>query len=500
MSSIGTGDKVVSRGDILAGRYKVERILGEGGMGVVVAATHLELRQRVALKFMLPRAEESPDARERFLREARAAVRLKSQHVAKVLDMGTFEQSDGGKSPYIAMDFLEGHDLDQILDDNWPLAIDEAVEYVLHACEAVGEAHACGIVHRDLKPANLFLTKAADGAPCVKVLDFGISKLSSAAQIDRSITKTNSAMGTPHYMSPEQMRSAKTVDERSDIWSLGIILYELLTRRVPFDGESVTELIANVLETLPQPARELREEIPEELEAVVMRCLKKDRDERWDSVADFAKTLAPYGPERAKSYGDRVERVMEQAASSRDVAPSDDPPGATRSTVTNAVWRSGPSDAGNSNIMIFVAAGVMVAVAVVTGFFVGQAGKSDGDTESAEVAAPANAATDAPASSASVAVTTSTVAAKEPDSQAQGDELLQTRDELTAGGQRVAASVGQPSAKRPSAPSPQPVARPRLASPAKPAPAKSEKPAYCQTPEAFVTGTDGIRTRRLECR
>ncbi|MBM4363359.1 MAG: serine/threonine protein kinase, partial [Deltaproteobacteria bacterium] len=238
-------------GEVLAGKYRVERVLGQGGMGVVVQAMHLQLEERVAVKFLLPEYAVHAEASTRFLREARAAVKIKSEHVARVIDVGTLESG----APYMVMEYLAGRDLADVLEQRGPLPVEEVVEYVLQACEALAEAHALGIVHRDLKPANLFLTKRADGSAQVKVLDFGISKagVSSDSGADQSLTKTSAMMGSPLYMSPEQMRSARSVDARSDLWSLGAILFELMAGRPPFSGESLPELLARVL-TDPAPA------------------------------------------------------------------------------------------------------------------------------------------------------------------------------------------------------------------------------------------------------
>ena len=210
-----------------------------GDMGVVVAALHVGLEQRVALKFLLAH-RQNPGLHERFLREARAVVSLKSQHVTRVSDVGTLDSG----APYMVMELLDGQDLDALVEKRGPLPIPEAVEYVLQACEAVGEAHRAGIVHRDLKPANLFLTTNADGSPCVKVLDFGVSKFTGANQL--KLTAEGAAVGSPLYMSPEQMLAKGDVDTRSDIWALGVILYELVAGRTPFHAETMVGLQTNM--------------------------------------------------------------------------------------------------------------------------------------------------------------------------------------------------------------------------------------------------------------
>ena len=229
-------------GAVVAGEYRVERFLGAGGMGVVVAATHLQLERPVALKFLQRDAASSPDVVSRFTREAKAAGKIQGEHVARVLDVGALETGE----PYLVMEYLDGEDLARILARRGPLPIAETVDYVLEACEAVAEAHALGIVHRDLKPANLFLATRPSGKPLVKVLDFGISKAPASAT-DAGLTTTSSVVGSPLYMSPEQMTSAKSVDARSDVWSLGVVLYELLTAGHPFPAESVPALVIAVV-------------------------------------------------------------------------------------------------------------------------------------------------------------------------------------------------------------------------------------------------------------
>lgn len=289
-------------GDVLAEKYEVTKVLGEGGMGVVVAARHLELDKLVALKFMHEDVARSGQSTDRFLREARAAARLTNEHVGRVLDVGRLP----GGVPYIVMEYLEGRDLGSLLAERGPLDPSEACEYVLQTCEAMAEAHAQGIIHRDLKPENLFLTMRQDGRPLVKVLDFGISKATHA----KGPTGTYTALGTPTHMSPEQMKSSRTVDQRADIWSLGIILYQLLSGRVPFDGDEITEIMFKVLQDPLPPLARARPGLPTALVAAVEKCLEKDRDNRFENVAELAQILVPFAPERARAAISLIERVM----------------------------------------------------------------------------------------------------------------------------------------------------------------------------------------------
>ena len=299
----------VREGDVIAGKYRIDRVLGAGGMGVVVAAEHLQLKQRVAIKFLLDQAMVAPDSVARFLREAQAAARIQSEHVARVLDVSTLENG----APYMVMEFLEGSDLGALLEQRGPLPLAEAVGYLLEACEGVAEAHAAGIVHRDLKPANLFLCNRGSGRTLVKVLDFGISKAqnpASAAGGELTLTKTSAVMGSPVYMSPEQMASAKNVDARTDIWSLGVSLFELVSGERPFNGETLTELIANVLRLPPRSMNELHSRVPREFEAALVRSLEKERAQRYQTVADFAAAIAPFGPSHSEAIVERIARTL----------------------------------------------------------------------------------------------------------------------------------------------------------------------------------------------
>ncbi len=291
-------------GEILAGKYMVEAVLGVGGMAVVVAARHLDLDERVALKILLPKYRTNEEIVARFRREARAAVKIKSEHVARVHDVGTLE--DG--APCLVMEYLDGLDLESLLDDLGRIDRRDAVDYILEACEALAEAHSLGVVHRDLKPANLFLAQRADGTSSIKLLDFGISKVAGAG---RGLTRKRSSFGTPHYMSPEQLRATEDVDARADVWAMGAILQELITGHPPFDSDDLTELQALIKTGAPVPLRERVPDAPSGLEAVVLRCLAKEPEQRVQSVAEMALALAPFGSPRAVALAEGVLRVAE---------------------------------------------------------------------------------------------------------------------------------------------------------------------------------------------
>lgn len=303
-----------STGDVLAVKYRMEAVLGVGGMALVVAARHIELDERFALKILLPKYRRDEEIVARFRREARAAAKVRSDHVARVHDVTTLD--DG--TPCLVMEFLEGIDLESKLLDTGALDPTIATDYILQACEALAEAHGVGIVHRDLKPANLFLCHRTDGRPWIKVLDFGISKL-----VGRGMTRKSVAIGTPHYMSPEQLRGASDVDQRSDIWALGAILYELVCGKPPFDTDDIHELQRLVFKQDPPPLAVARRDVPAGLVAITNQCLAKDRNARFPGVVELARALAPYGSPGAVHFAERVARVAENARErERPVDPS----------------------------------------------------------------------------------------------------------------------------------------------------------------------------------
>ncbi len=293
----------VALGAILVGKYRIDAILGQGGMGVVARATHLHLSETVAIKFLRADIAGDDEANQRFLREAHAAWKLKNEHVARVLDVGTLDTG----LPYLVMEYLEGVDLDNMLEQSQRIAPALAVEFIVQACEGLAEAHALGIVHRDVKPSNFFVTWRGDGTPLVKLLDFGISKV--ANNTDVSLTQTQSMLGTPAYMSPEQMRSARTVDARTDVWSLGAVLFELIEGTRPFEAESFSEMCVKVA---VDPPAAFTVPLPPGLTAVVQRCLEKSPDARFPSVAEVAAALAPFArdPVAASQAAERIERRL----------------------------------------------------------------------------------------------------------------------------------------------------------------------------------------------
>ncbi len=295
-------------GQILAGKYRVDRLIGRGGMGDVVAAEHLQLGQMVAIKILRPESCRDSSAVARFVREARATASLRSDHVARVIDVGTLDSG----LPYIVMEHLLGTNLDEVLQKGGPLPIETAVALVLQACEAIAEAHSLRIIHRDLKPSNLFLTHGSDGRYLVKVLDFGISKAILQDSSD-SITTTTQVLGTPAYMSPEQIRHSKYLDGRTDVWSLGAILYELLTGVPAYEAEASSAVLAKIIADPPAPVRTTRPDAPAALEKVILRCLKKDPDDRYGGVAELSKALLPFADDDGPLLVERIERIATAA-------------------------------------------------------------------------------------------------------------------------------------------------------------------------------------------
>ncbi|AUX23721.1 protein kinase [Sorangium cellulosum] len=485
---------LVREGQVLAGKYRVERVIGAGGMGVVLAATHLQLEERIAIKLLLPEAARAGTLAERFMREARAAVKIKSEHVARVTDVGTLESG----TPYMVMEYLSGSDLSEVVRAGGPMPPEAAVEYVLQACEAIAEAHAAGIVHRDLKPANLFLTRRADGSPCVKVLDFGISKVATGGA-DPRITDTTAVMGSPLYMSPEQLRSARDVDARTDIWSLGVILFELLTGAPPFDGATMPQLCVAIMQGAPRPLAAFRADVPQALEAVILRCLEKAPDRRFRSIAELAEALAPLATARARISVERIGGISRASAPPQQTVVAEN--AVTSPTVMNTVpsWSGTLAPRRRPGRRALVLAGAGVSVLALGALGVLGARSNGGAQETAasaaapaEVASPTATAATPPAASAapSPAITPGVEADPAPATSlaaAPVGAAPTAQASATAPAPRPATPAPRPAAPtppRPATPTPRPAApAPRPATPTpRPATTPAPRPPAAPTP------------------
>ena len=307
-------------GTIIGNKYRIDGLLGSGGMGVVYSAMHLELDAHVAIKVLRGELAKNDELSSQMLFEARAVARLSSLHVVRILDVARLPSG----APYIVMEQLRGTDLATLIEKSGPLPISDAVAYLRQACEGLHEAHQLGIVHRDLKPENLFLARTPEGA-VLKILDFGISKYIGGVggglrRAPRStLTRSGRAVGSPFYMSPEQMRADPGLDARADIWSLGAILYELVTARCPFEADTPAALCAKVMADDAPSLHAFSASIPVQLDEILHRCLEKDPAQRFQSVAELADALRDFATAEAAPtrYASGVELRVEPPPSSR---------------------------------------------------------------------------------------------------------------------------------------------------------------------------------------
>jgi serine/threonine-protein kinase len=290
-------------GTVLGRRYRIDDLIAEGGMGIVYRGWHILLEQVIAIKVMRSEHAHHPRAVARFLSEARAMAQLRGIHAVRVLDIASIQ----GGPPYMVLEYLDGRDLRSLLDEDGPLPVAQAIDYLLQTCEGLAEAHALGMVHRDLKPENLFLIRLPDDTEVIKIIDFGISK---RADGDRCQTLGGQSLGSPGYMSPQQMASPDRVDARADIWSLGVLLFELLTGIMPFGSGSIPQVCYRVLCQEPDSLRSLRKDLPRELENVLGRCLSKLADERYANVQELAEALTPFASEPGAESARRVGRIF----------------------------------------------------------------------------------------------------------------------------------------------------------------------------------------------
>ncbi|WP_394847626.1 serine/threonine protein kinase [Pendulispora brunnea] len=291
-------DGILTIGDLFLGKYRIERLVGMGGMGAVYAAVDIDLDRGVAIKVLLPEIARSQSAAARFIREGRAAARVEGEHVARVFAAGRTPEG----VPYMILELLEGRDLREELAYRGQLGIAEAVDILRQALEGVAEAHRHGIVHRDLKPANLYLHRRSNGKRVVKVLDFGISKAGgwetkTGDGAAGELTMTRTMLGSPSYMSPEQLADSRKVDGRADIWSLGIIFHEMLGGAHPFDCKSLAGVVHAIMHREIPPLGTIRPEVPEALQAIVSRCLERDLSKRLGSASELLQLLAPFALE-----------------------------------------------------------------------------------------------------------------------------------------------------------------------------------------------------------
>ncbi len=308
--SEGSRAPAFSNGSLVDSKYLVEETVAEGGIGVIVVARHLALNQRVAIKYLKPKALKNPSLVERFVREGRLAAQISSDHVVRVYDVGSL--AEGG--PYMVMEYLVGQDLGSLLESG-PIPIERAVDYIIQACDALAEAHVLQIVHRDIKPENLFLTERPSNTPIIKIIDFGISKVAPSRGEGGKWgheTAASERFGTPLYMSPEQLRSSSNVDTRTDIWSLGVTLHELVTGQLPFAGNDLPQLCTSVLASPPTSLTAVLPDAPPRLEAILLRCFEKDPDLRFDDVAELAEQLAPFGSPSSAARTARIREVIQR--------------------------------------------------------------------------------------------------------------------------------------------------------------------------------------------
>jgi serine/threonine protein kinase len=438
-------------GDLLAGKYRIGATLGRGGMGVVVSGMHETLRQSVAIKFLRPAYARDEDSLRRFLREARAAASLRSVHATRIFDI---DCTDAGV-PYIVMELLLGTSVDRVLEEQGAFTVPAAVDCLLELCDALSEAHAAGLVHRDLKPSNLFLASAPDGDPILKVLDFGISKsLASASEPgagETSLTAPNTLLGSPQYMSPEQVRNARGVDARTDIWAIGVILYELLTRMPPFESDSIPHLYALILSAAPRPLAAIHPRVPPKLAEVAVRCLEKDPARRPADVVALAIALAPFGSRRAPEILARTLKAVDRAPGS---------PGSRASLAPSATAAS-RATARRTRVRLAVAVAVGALGLAAVGVTLSRRGDAeDADRATAGVqvgpAAP-------PSPVATPAATRAPVSAPAPDPVSPGGRAATAAGEAPAREERVTvapATVGPDAGSTPAAVRPTPAPAP----------------------------------------
>jgi serine/threonine-protein kinase len=358
----------ITPGSIIGGKYRIEAEIGEGGMASVFAAYSSALRSHVAIKLLKPELATDLRLVGRFVREGRIAARIDSRHVARIHEFGICEKNG---IPFIAFELLQGEDLEKVLAAHGPMPVSLAVDYVMQALVGVAAAHFHGIAHRDLKPANLFRVQTPGQPPVIKVLDFGVAKALRGLELERGPqTSTSALIGTPPYMAPEQLRSSKRIDARADIWSVGVVLYELLTAAHPFDGATFGALLAAIMKGSPVPIERHRADLPPPLVGVILKCLQKERDHRFQSVKELATALAPFGSQTAHIALSTIheasdETLRDRFSSDEDLTISSSGP----RTAPPPASAPAPAPARSSRLVIIIAALFVLLGAGGVGFF-----------------------------------------------------------------------------------------------------------------------------------
>lgn len=441
-------------GDRLAEKYLLEKELGRGGMGIVFLAEDTDLERPVAIKVLLEEHVADQGAVTRFLREAKASVKIQSEHVARIYETGRLSSG----VPFIVMEYLQGQDLAEYLEAKGAMTEAQIADVLLQTCEALAEAHAAGIVHRDLKPANLFLARRPDGSEVLKILDFGISKISTSSVL----TKSQTLVGSPYYMSPEQLESAQDVDARADIWAAGVIMYELSTGQRPFEGNSLAALCVTVLNASPKPLDVVKPSTTPEFAAMVARCLQKRREQRFQNVGELANALESLrGPEVKSGAAERVTKVLQNARTVPDIPRRESDPVAERSASWAQTNREVTAQQARGRRVLLASVVIVAAAGVGVGLGQLAQGESGNDASfgglpAAEAPRLTDGASSAPGVLASAAppsaaeVTPALVGDSEPtDSASSPPEALEAGPQVSATSSASAPHAGaQPAASK----------------------------------------------------
>lgn len=313
-SRLGYAPDILPSGTVIGRKYRIDEVIAEGGMGIVYKGWHLVLEHPIAIKVVRAEYANHPEAGARFVNEARASAQLHGIHATRVLDLGRIDSGP----PLMVLEYLDGFDLRKLLSTRGQLSLGKAMDYILQTCEALAEVHAQGMVHRDLKPENLFITRLPDGTELLKLIDFGISK--RLGSNDRSLTQQGQGFGSPDYMAPEQMSTPDQVDARADIWSIGVVIFELLTNNVPFPGDTVQVKCASVMCKDPTPLRSIRPDLPVRLEQVVIRCLQKAPAERYGSVSELVQDLVPFASQESALTLGRIRSLFGDTEQEHEVS------------------------------------------------------------------------------------------------------------------------------------------------------------------------------------